>query len=345
MKRGIILILLILTTVPLSLAEIQDPESKALLEFMDESTLDSEKDGIGFVNDNCQTIYNPNQEDDDNDGVGNACDRCKGIDSDSDGICDNLDEEPKVANYYKVNEIEPKKSLIEKITSAIVNTIASIMPQKILKTISIPIEKEEQENNQPEAIPTATEPQTKPSNKPSTTQTQASNQEKSYPSQPLNLILNVVSHTEIELKWNPPAESKNTIAGYRVYRDNLLIAVVTSITYIDNGLAPETSYIYKISAYDVNGEISPFSSEASATTGKEPKPASSGGSGSGGGSSSPTPEEEHATPSESPSGSPSGSQVSFSPQKNKPTYKNLIGWVVKEIEDLFTRLFIIAAYP
>jgi len=59
---------------------------------------DSDNDGIADEDDNCPTIYNPNQDNSDNDSLGNACDNCPNIDNagqedidvDSVGdICDN----------------------------------------------------------------------------------------------------------------------------------------------------------------------------------------------------------------------------------------------------------------
>ena len=57
--------------------------------------VDTDNDGIEDSLDNCPTISNPNQEDDDNNGIGNACDD---DDDDDDGVLDANDNCPLEAN-------------------------------------------------------------------------------------------------------------------------------------------------------------------------------------------------------------------------------------------------------
>jgi hypothetical protein len=62
---------------------------------------DSDDDGIADQIDNCPLVANPDQVDSDNDGKGDACDDF--LDSDSDGIADQTDNCPLVANPDQVD--------------------------------------------------------------------------------------------------------------------------------------------------------------------------------------------------------------------------------------------------
>lgn len=62
------------------------------------TAVDSDNDGIPDATDNCPSVSNPNQEDDDNNGIGNVCDTVSPTDSDNDGVPDATDNCPTVAN-------------------------------------------------------------------------------------------------------------------------------------------------------------------------------------------------------------------------------------------------------
>ena len=82
------------------------------------------------------------------------------------------------------------------------------------------------------------------------------------PPAPVDLTATPLSTTNVELAWTAPAE---TITGYNVYRDGAFVGSVAATTFIDTGLAPETTYRYQVASVveDVQGERS---AEVEATT-------------------------------------------------------------------------------
>src|SRR6266496_4176457 len=65
---------------------------------------DTDGDGIPDSQDNCPTVFNPNQQDTDGDGIGDVCDNCPSIpnpgqeDTDGDGIGNACDSTITVTN-------------------------------------------------------------------------------------------------------------------------------------------------------------------------------------------------------------------------------------------------------
>ena len=86
------------------------------------------------------------------------------------------------------------------------------------------------------------------------------------PTIPGNLQALATSTTTISLSWN--ASSDNVaVASYRVQRGGVTVAAsVTSTTFNDVGLTPNTSYSYTVSAIDAAGNRSAESAAAQATT-------------------------------------------------------------------------------
>jgi len=87
------------------------------------------------------------------------------------------------------------------------------------------------------------------------------------PTIPANVKAQTVSSSQINISW--AASSDNIrLAGYKVYRDNNLLATLPAhaITHSDTGLNASTGYTYTVSAFDVAGNESRQSTAASATT-------------------------------------------------------------------------------
>ncbi|MEA3559129.1 MAG: fibronectin type III domain-containing protein [Candidatus Thermoplasmatota archaeon] len=87
------------------------------------------------------------------------------------------------------------------------------------------------------------------------------------PSSPRTVTLKLLDNG-IELSWFEPLETgEGPIEGYRIYRkienisDFIVIDDIQSITkYLDDNIEPNTTYIYKLTAYNAIGE-GPFSTE------------------------------------------------------------------------------------
>lgn len=75
------------------------------------------------------------------------------------------------------------------------------------------------------------------------------------PSTPSNPKLAVAGTTQAALYWSPSSDNVG-VAGYNVFRDGVLIAQTTVPDYFDTGLAPGTSHVYSLRAFDAAGNVS-----------------------------------------------------------------------------------------
>jgi chitodextrinase len=85
------------------------------------------------------------------------------------------------------------------------------------------------------------------------------------PSVPQNLVATAVSSSQIDLTWNASTDNV-AAAGYKIYRDNVLVNTSPTNSYSDTGLASETEYEYEVSAFDAAANESARSAPDSATT-------------------------------------------------------------------------------
>lgn len=92
------------------------------------------------------------------------------------------------------------------------------------------------------------------------------------PSTPAGLTANAISATRIDLSWlaatdpSTTGQSTSGVAGYRVYRDNVLRASPTGLTYSDTGLTEYTQYAYQVASVDAAGNESLRSSAVNRRT-------------------------------------------------------------------------------
>ncbi|MDO8536603.1 MAG: DUF1080 domain-containing protein, partial [Candidatus Omnitrophota bacterium] len=75
------------------------------------------------------------------------------------------------------------------------------------------------------------------------------------PTVPQSLRAVLKTYDSISLAWNASTD-KAGVDGYKVYRNNTLVADISNTGYIDTGLSSDTAYNYAVSAYDVAGNES-----------------------------------------------------------------------------------------
>ena len=85
------------------------------------------------------------------------------------------------------------------------------------------------------------------------------------PSVPANVTATAVFSTQINISWNPSTDNIG-VAGYKLYKNGNLVATISKTNYSDTGLSASTTYTYSVSAYDVAGNVSGQSIQATATT-------------------------------------------------------------------------------
>ena len=75
------------------------------------------------------------------------------------------------------------------------------------------------------------------------------------PTPPSNLTASAIAAGQMSLSWTGSTDNIG-VTGYKVYRNDVLIQTVTSNSYLDTGLDPNTSYSYYVKATDAAGNLS-----------------------------------------------------------------------------------------
>ncbi len=85
------------------------------------------------------------------------------------------------------------------------------------------------------------------------------------PSIPTGLIATPVSSSQINLIWNASTDDTGVV-GYRIFRDDIVIATTTLLFYNNTSLTASTTYTYAVEAFDRVPRFSGQSATTSTTT-------------------------------------------------------------------------------
>jgi chitodextrinase len=85
------------------------------------------------------------------------------------------------------------------------------------------------------------------------------------PTVPAGLTAVATSSSRIDIQWSASTDYVG-VAGYKIYRNGTEVATSGTTSYSDTGLTSNTTYLYKVSAYDAAGNNSAQSSQVSAKT-------------------------------------------------------------------------------
>jgi chitodextrinase len=88
------------------------------------------------------------------------------------------------------------------------------------------------------------------------------------PTIPGDLVATALSATSIGLTWSASTDNVGGVgvAGYQVWKNGSPLTTTTSLSYTAIGLTAATAYEFNVSAYDEQGNMSPLSETATATT-------------------------------------------------------------------------------
>ena len=85
------------------------------------------------------------------------------------------------------------------------------------------------------------------------------------PTTPTNIVTSNITDRSITVSWSTSTDNI-AFAGYKLYRDGILIGITPANFYVDTGLLANSSHTYYVVAYDVTGNVSAHSPNTSATT-------------------------------------------------------------------------------
>jgi len=90
------------------------------------------------------------------------------------------------------------------------------------------------------------------------------------PSVPQNLRSTNATANSVTLTWSASTDDGGSgLAGYRVFRNEILVATVSGETFINTGLAAGAQYRYRVAAIDNAGNQSGLSNQVTVNTRKK----------------------------------------------------------------------------
>lgn len=89
--------------------------------------------------------------------------------------------------------------------------------------------------------------------------------DKTPPTTPTSLTSPSQTTTSNSLSWGAATDNVRVV-GYKIYRNGSMVGTATGTTYTDTSLAPKTSYIYSVAAYDAAGNESAKTTTINVTT-------------------------------------------------------------------------------
>lgn len=85
------------------------------------------------------------------------------------------------------------------------------------------------------------------------------------PTTPQNLVAGTITDSTVALSWSASTDNVK-LAGYKIYRDGVLVGTVAETTYTDANLKANTTYNYTVKAYDAAGNLSTESNAVAVKT-------------------------------------------------------------------------------
>lgn len=91
-----------------------------------------------------------------------------------------------------------------------------------------------------------------------TTVTTSSTTDTAAPTAPSNLQARVTSINHVYLNWTASTDNVG-VAGYKIFKDGVMVASTTNISFDDGAVTPGMGYNYYLQAYDAAGHLSVYS--------------------------------------------------------------------------------------